>query len=379
MLKKKWLALLLIFIFAGITLTGCSTTELNYYNLAEELSSQKVYSDSGSITLNFAQLPASMFNDTNAPSAEVIRKALDQHRIEYNGQVDMNQDACQYDFYIIDEITSVKSPIFTIIYRQNEAYIKVGDFVRYVEQFCNESDKKDIDQVFSDAEWVSITNEDLKNFNPDQPVNISNLLQKSSRQQAIIFRLYDGLFDDAYANYSPNLISQNGNQYILTLRGSQILDLTKSVSTYTIKNIETVGAVLKTFINSLSPTELADLGLNNEMQVKAAESVDLMVSEVMFNRAQYLSELQKIDESSQQELLNIINDSEIVSTMEKTDASTYNMSVRLHLNITDSSSNEKFNIVITNNYMLKAGGAIQITVPSEKIITLTELDKRMPQ
>ena len=61
MLKRKWLALLLVLMLGLGTLTGCSPTELGYYNLLKEASSQKVYTDTGSIELSVAQLPASLF------------------------------------------------------------------------------------------------------------------------------------------------------------------------------------------------------------------------------------------------------------------------------------------------------------------------------
>lgn len=129
MLKRKWLALVLVLIMGLCTLTGCSPDELGFYNLSLEAGTQKVYTETGSIELSLSQLPASFFTGETALSQEAVRRAFDQHRLEYTGMVDVNQNVLQYDFTIVDNLSGARSPIMTMLYRNNLLYVKVDGLV----------------------------------------------------------------------------------------------------------------------------------------------------------------------------------------------------------------------------------------------------------
>jgi len=380
MSKKKWLALLLILMIGIGTVTGCSPTEQSYYNLLKEASSQKVYTDTGNINLSVAQLPASLFTGQDALNEEVIRKAIDQHRIEYRGMVDVNQNIFQYDIEIVDNKTAARSQIFSIVYKNNVLYVKIAELVKYIGQFCDPLEKQRLDQVFEGVEWISVSDQELKNMMPagSQIGVTNNLLQKSSQQQMIWTRLYDRLFNEVYNNYSSNLVSKNNNKYTLTIRGAQLIDVMKPAATYTINNIDKLGIVLKAFLSSLSPAELAELGLTNELRGQALQGIDLMVLEVNMDPNKYLSEIEKMS-AAEPQLLNIVNDSELVSTLEKTNTTTYDMSSRIHLNISAGNPTDKINFTFTTQDTVKIGGTVQVSAPVAKVITLTELEKTLPR
>jgi len=379
MLKRKWLALLLVLMLGIGTLTGCSPTELSYYDLMTEASSQKIYTDVGSIELKVAQLPASLFTGETALNEELVRKAIDQHRLEYTGKVDINQNIFQYDFEIVDNITAARSQVLSVVYKNNILYVKLDDMLKYIEQFCDPIEKQRLDQVLNDVDWVSVSDQELNNMMPigSQTGLTNNLLTRSSQQQMIWTRLFDGLVNDAYNNYSSNLISKDNNKYTLTLRGAELINVMKPAAAYTINNIDKLGTVLKAFMNSLSSAELAELGLTNEMKGQVLQGIDLMVLEISMNPNKYLGELENMS-ALQPQLLNTVNDSEIVSTLEKTNAGTYDMSSRLHLNITSGDPTDKINLTLTTKDTLKVGGMVQVAAPTAGVITLTELEKRLP-
>ncbi len=379
MLKKKWLALLLVLLLGIGTVTGCSPTEQGYYNLLKEASSQKVYTDTGSIELSVAQLPASLFTGQDALNEDVIRKAIDQQRLEYSGTVDVNQNIFQYNFDIVNTKTGARSQVLSITYKNNVLYVKVDEIVKYIGQFCDPEEKQRLEQAFLNVKWLSISDQELNTMMPtgSQTGLTNNLLKKSSQQQMIWTRLYDRLFNEVYNNFSSNLVSKANNKYSLTIRGAQLINVMKPTATYTINNIDKLGIVLKAFLSSLSPEELAELGLTKEVRGQALQGIDLMVLEVKQDPNKYLREIEKMS-AAQPQLLNIVNDSEIVSTLEKTDATTYDMSSRIHLNITAGNPTDKINFTLNTKDTIKVGGTVQVSAPTGQVISFTELDKRMP-
>lgn len=382
MFKRKWLALLIALGLGIGILTGCSPTEQGYYNLMTEINSQKVYTDTGSFELSLAQLPAGMFTGEAALNEEVIRKSIEQNRIEYNSKVDVNQEVFQCDFNIVNKITGASNPLLTLLYRNNILYVKVDGMVSYIGQFCDPAEKQNLDQIFTGVEWISISDAELNNLmmpGSGQTGLMNNLLHRSTEQQEIWKKLLDGMINNVYGNYSGNLVSKSNNQYILTLRGDQLIDTIKPFAVYTINNIDQLGLVLKSFISSLSPAELAEIGLTEDTKEQSLEMIDLMVIAVNQDRSTYISEIESMDAALQAQLLSVVNDSEAVFTLEKINSNTYDISQRLHLNITAGNPNDQINVTLTAQKTIKTGTTIQITAPTTGVITLTELESRLPR
>lgn len=380
MLKQKLLALVLVLMLGIGTLTGCSPTELSYYNLVMETKSQKVYTYTGSIELSLDQLPASMFTGEGALTEEVVGM-IEQNRIEYSSKADVNQDVFQYDIAVADRASGAKSQLLTLLYINNIFYLKPEGMVEYMKQFCDSSEKQTLDKIFTDVDWISISDQDFSDMMlQDGHIGLTNnLLQRSSQQQTTWKRLFDGLINEVYKDYSGNLVSKNNNQYIFTLRGDQLIDTVEPAAVYTINNIDRLGVVLKSFINSLSPAELAEMGLAEDFKEQALQMVDLMVIAVNQDRSTYLDEIENMSADMQTELTGIVNDSELVSTLEKVNNNTYNMSTRLHLNITAGNPADKINFTLNQKNTLKSGGTVQVSVPTTGVITLKELEQRMPR
>ena len=293
---KKWLALFLILMLAMGMLTGCSPTEKEYYNLTMEANNQKVFEDSGSIELSLAQLPESMFKGDQAFTKELLKKAFDQHKIDYCGKTDLNQGIFQYDFTIVDNTTGEKSKFISLLYKNDVFYIKVDDMISYMKQFGDPESNQKLDQLYGDLQYVSVSNQDLETMMPPGSQNgpTGNFLQKSSQQQRVVRRLFDGLFDKVYDKYESNMISKSNNKYTFTLRGVDSIEIMKPAAIYTIKNIDKLGPVLKAFLNGLSQDEIANLSLTSEMKGEALTGIDMMILVVNQNRDKYLNEIEKM-------------------------------------------------------------------------------------
>ncbi len=212
-------------------------------------------------------------------------------------------------------------------------YIKVDELISYLKEFCNAEEKQELNKIFGDTKYVSVSNQDLESMMaPDSPnVFNGNLLEKSVQQQMVWRRLFDALINDVYDKYNSNLISKSNNKYTLTLRGSEVIDIMKPVAIYTLNNIDKLGSALKTFLNGLSQEEIRNLGLTSELQEELLSNIDEMVLDVNQNRTEYLNGIEEAATDAQKDVNKTFSDSELVSTMEKIDARTYKSSCKLRI------------------------------------------------
>lgn len=381
MVKKRWLALLLVLLMGISSLTGCSPAEKSYYGLMSEVSTQKVFSDSGSYIINLTTLPASMFTGQEAMRTQTLSNALGQLRIEYQGQVDISQEVFQYDYTIYDTRTKSTRGAFSVACKNGIIYIKIDGIMGFIKEFCSPAERDNLDRIFAGVVWISVDDGDMSRWMPDGGHSgvLGQLFDQSSGQQLVFKKLLDGLVNDAYGGYSTSLVSQNGNKYTMTLRGRDLMDVFESGAVYTINNINKISQTVKDFFNGLTPAEAAQLGLTSDARLKAIQSLDQMVLEVKQDSRSAIREIQTMSAVSETELLKVINDSEIISSIEKNGANSYHVTSRLHLNISDPANpTDRLVCTFSLEQNIKTGGNVQVTVPTGAI-SLDQLQARMPR
>jgi len=371
----------MILVLAMGMLTGCSPTEKEYYKLTTEAGTQKVYQDSGSIDLSLAHLPESIFEGEQSLDKDLFIQSINQHRIDYSGRVDLNQGIMQYDFTMVDNKTGKQSHILSISGKNDTFYIQIDDMINYLKGFSDAKENQQLEKLFGNIEYVSFNSRDLENTIPGSEIMTDdNILHKSYQQQTVMHRLLNGLVNEVYDKYDrSNLISKNNNQYIFTLRGTNTVNIMESMAAYTINNIDKLGTVLKAFIKSLDEQEMEQLGYSNDMKGEALKVIDEMVVDVKHNRHKYLTEIQAMSAEANQDLGNSVNDSELVSTIEKKDAHTYEMTSKIHLHITEETPSEELNIALNVKQTLKAYKDVKVVTPTTKITSYRELEERMPR
>lgn len=73
-MRKSLMKVVAVLLIAGL-LAGCSTAELGYFNMQREISSLKVYENTGEISVVQKQLPAELINGADAEGAEMLQKS----------------------------------------------------------------------------------------------------------------------------------------------------------------------------------------------------------------------------------------------------------------------------------------------------------------
>jgi len=378
--KKRWLALLLVLLMGVSLISGCSPAEKSYYGLMSEANTQPVFEDIGSYTVDLTALPTSMFTGQDALSAQTLSNVLGQMRIEYKGRTDMRQQVFQYDYVILNSHTRTQQGAFSIAYKNGVMYIKIDQLIGLIKDFCTPAERDNLDRIFAGVEWVSLSDQDMTGLSPGSQTGISSqLLYNSSGQQLLFKKLFDGLVNDVYDDYSTSLVTQSGNKYTMTLRGSDLVDVFKSGAVYTINNIDKLSQSLKNFLNGLTPVEAAQLGLTYDVRLEALQSLDEMVLEVKQDSQSAIQEIESISTASETELIKIINDSEIASSIEKSGNSTYKINTRVHLNISDPVKPwDRLVCTFTAEQTVTAGGTVQVIAPAGAV-SLAELQGRMPR
>ncbi|MCX5780182.1 MAG: copper amine oxidase N-terminal domain-containing protein, partial [Firmicutes bacterium] len=339
------------------------------------------YTDTGSFQLNLAQLPTTkMAVGDGAFDQSVLMRALNQNRIDYTGKVDVNNKVMQYDLTIVDTASNAKSALLSLVLKDELFYIKIDDLFKYLGQYCSTAEKQQLDQTLGDIVWVSLSKQELNAMMPEgsQPIFSGDLFQSSSTQQTVWKRLLDGLFNDAYKGYQSGLVTQNNNQYTLTLRGAELMNIIKPAAIYSINHIDEVGRVLRTFLNGLKAEEMASLGLNTAMRAELVQGVDMMVQEVNQNRPKYLSEMENMSPATSQEMQQTLNDTQLVNSVAKPDNNTYKQGNLLHVHISAGNPTETVDFTLNQQNTIKTGGTVQVGYPVGQVITFTEMEKRMP-
>ncbi|MEQ8200068.1 MAG: copper amine oxidase N-terminal domain-containing protein [Syntrophomonadaceae bacterium] len=380
MFKKRWLALLLVLLMAISLVSGCSPAEKGYYGLMSEVRTLQVFEDSGNCTVDLSALPAGMFMGQDALSTPTLNNTLGQMRIEYKGRIDIKQQVFQYDYTIWDCRTGAQEGAFSMAYKDGVMYIKVDELMGLVKELCTPAEGENLDRIFAGVAWVSWSDRDLTGLVPGgQAGVISQMLYNSSGQQLLFKKLFDGLVNDVYNDYSSSLVTQSGSRYTMTLRGSDLMDVFKSGAIYTIKNIDKLSQSLKNFLNGLTPAEAAQLGLTYDARLQALQGLDEMVRETKQDGQKAIQEIDGMSAASEAELLRVINDSEMVSSIEKTGNNTYRVTSRVHLNISDPAKPwDRLVCTFAAERAITAGGTVQVTAPAGAV-SLTELRDRMPR
>ncbi len=378
--KKKWVVLMLVLVLSMGMMAGCSSVEKQYVNLMNEASSQKVFEESGSMELTLSQMPKDIFEGEKVFTEELIKKAINEHRIDYSGRIDMIQGIFKYDFTIVSNKTGERTDLTSIVCKDNVMYIKIDDMISYIKQYANGEEKQEIDKMLGNANYVSISGQDLAELMAPGMENKSseNIFQQSAKQQTIMRKLFAILPDKAFDQYQSNLISKNNNQYTLKLRGAELFDVTKPMIVYSINNVDKIGSALTAFLNSLSEEESTYLGLTQKTKNEALTGIDKMVADVNKNQDKYLKELDKSSADAQKDLAKTLKDSELVASIEKKDAQTYEASTKLRLDVSNDEQKEEIDITFNVKQVVKVIPSIQVSAPTGKIITLDEVEKKLP-
>gem|GEM_PF-926862 len=389
---KKFLTLLCAVVFLVSLLTGCSRAEIGYYNLQKEINNLKLYESTGEITFDLEQLPGELTKGEDATTIALIQSIFKNTSLSYTAKVDINQQIFDEKFYLNDRTTGNQKEILSITGKGETLYIKVDELVRYLKSFNNPELNRQLDQLFGGATYLRIESKELyeimaenkKNsgsagqFPPLMPgyPNIHINLQK---QQALNQKLFDGLIQ-AYDQYEPGLVKQEGNKYVISLDAAGLVKTLNSLIHYSITNSDKLGTVAKLFINSLDDEEMAMLGLDPAKKNDYILGIDGITAAADAGREKYLSQFEEAISKTEKEVIELLQGSRITTTLEKLNAKTYGSTVDMMIRVKDPVTREvTFGFTASIRDTTRVIEPFAAAIPTAGVLTLTELQARMPK
>ncbi|MDH7577313.1 MAG: copper amine oxidase N-terminal domain-containing protein [Bacillota bacterium] len=389
---KKWLTLLCAAVFLVSLLTGCSRAEIGYYNLQKEISNLKLYESTGEITFNLEQIPGELTKAEDAATIVLLQGILKNTSLSYTAKVDVNQQIFEEKFYLKDKTTGNQKEILSITGKGESIYIKVDELVRYLKSFNNPELNKQLDQLFGGAEYLRIDlkelyeimtenmkNSDSTNQLPPFMFGYTNIYANMQKQQTLYQKLLDGLIQ-AYDQYEPGIVKQEGNKYVISLDTAGFVKTLDSFVSYSINNIDKLGAFAKIFINGLDNEEMAILGLDPAKKSDYLLSIDIMVASANADRDQYLSQFEKAKSEVEKGLTELFAGSKLTATLEKLNAKTYGSTVDMAIKVKDPGDPEEtFGFTASVRNTTRVIETFGVATPTAGVLTLTELQARMPK
>ncbi len=389
---KKWLTLLGAAVFLVILLTGCSRAEMGYYNLQKEINNLKLYESTGEITFNLEQLPGELTKGEDATTIALIQSIFKNTSLSYTAKVDVNQQLFDEKFYLKDRITGNQREILSITGKGESLYIKVGELVRYLKSFNNPELNKQLDQLLGGAEYLRVDSKELYEIMTENMKNSdstglyspfirgpSNIYPNLQKQQSLSQKLLDGLIQ-AYDQYEPGLVKQEGNKYVISLDAAGLLKTLDSLVHYSITNSEKLGSAAKLFISGLDNEEMAILGLDPAKKTEYILGIDGIIATADAGREKYLPQFEEAISKTGKELIELLQGSKITATLEKLNAKSYGSAVDMTIKVKDPKHPEEtigFSASVRDT--TRVVGPFAVAIPTAGVLTLTELQARMPK
>lgn len=390
MRAKRFLVVALVMVLAAALLTGCSTAEVGFYNLQKEISTIKLYEDTGEISIDLKELPVKPSSTEEWVQLAIVQKALSDFSISYRGRADVASGLLDYTFYLKDRKTGAERKLLAVLYKEDAVYVEVQEAVKFIKSFGNEELNRELEQALAGVDYIKI---DLRELYESLGVLGQGsakmpfatgiypfTLSHAQKQQQVWQRLFTGLMTEVYNDFETGLVEKDGNGYVLTVEAEAVAGLLQPFVAYTLEHIEELGAYLKEFVNALSPEELAVLGFEPAMREQFNFFIDAAVADLTLNRQVYLEKIAAgLDGEATHEFLQMFAGSKLVSRLEKQKDDTYQSLVTVDLKVRDPEELGTLDLTITGRSTFKPGAPFSVTVPTDGILNLSELESRIQE
>lgn len=377
MQKTKLRALLVILVMSLVLVSGCSQAELGLIDLMSEVNNLDVYESQETVALKINKLPSDLTKEDPLTFA-IVQSMLSKYLVKSNVRMDANQGVFDGTFYLVDTVTGSEKQIMSFVGSGNVVYVKIDDLVAFCKTFGYQELNRQL-AIFGDAQYLSISSKDLTDamLATGQPVyNITNI----KKQQALYQKLMDGLTQQVFDEYETGMVKQNGNKFTLTIDKQSVLNNLEPFLAYSINNAEKISSFSTSFLQSLDTEELAMLSLTPQTKTTVISEINEVTNDVIANRSLYLSQVSGMSAAAQQGSSMVGDKTGLTIVAEKLGNESYKQTADLVFNISDPyNPSDAIDIALNSTAEINGIDPFTVTVPTTGIISLTELQKRMPR
>lgn len=365
---KKVTALLVVSVFLIGLLSGCSTAEIGYLNLAKEMNSLKVYQGSGEIVFNIDKLPQEFQGDVKTGAAIAFLK---DNIIKYDLRANYNKDLIDCNFKIKNTTTGQEKEITGIVIKGDMVYLKVDQLARLLEGFGI----PDLKEAVGDAKYIGVSMEDLNENSEaagvDSPLFTSNYLEK---QPKLSLKLFDVLVN-GYEHFESGVVKQDGNRFVITFDADKLVKLLQSFTEYTIENSDKISAVATNLLEGLDNDEMAILSLDPAKKAEYLQKIDEANREIKSNKQDLVFDQQKLDEFLNSPEYNALKGSNCEISLQKTGKGTYQSDSLLSISYTPEEMKDHFKGQLRITQIMKVIKDFDVNIAEQDVISLDELEK----
>ena len=337
---KKILSLILMVIMATMCFTGCSSSELNYLSIANEVSELKNFKIDGSVELEM--------------SKEILEELFGESIYVENVKIDLAGEVSVDNNYIsiIPEIT-IDDVVFSdceILMTEKGLFVEregLVSFVRYVAKLntvmCEETlnnFEESLNKELGTYAYIQLT--DFSDMDAEDVKMMSSFMESSN--------IFEDFSTEILKDFESGLVTRDGNAYVITITPENAYSLFKNILSYLEKNIESIYDSVVSIIPTFKGTAIeymfvVESGYEDnvyednvyednvyednvyEDNVYEDNVIDTVVEDLITNREAYILELKEglleinrgIVESKEDidEVMDYLNGTKITSSLEK--------------------------------------------------------------
>lgn len=312
---KKVLSLLLMIVMVTMCFTGCSSTELNYLNLANEVSELKSFKIDGSLDLNM--------------SKEVLEELFGESVYVKNVKVDLTGEVSVDNKYmsivpkiVIDDVVLSDCEVLMTekgLFVDREGLVSL---VRYVAK---------VNTVMSDETlnlFEETLNKELGTYAYIQLTDFSDIEIEDANmitEMMEVSEIFEDFSKEILKDFDSNMVTRDGNAYVITMTPENAFSLVKNILSYLEKNIESiydsVVNILPTFKGTIvEKMYVTESGLEDNV-------IDFVVEDLTTNKELYVLSLKEgllevnkeiLDENENiEEVIDFLKGTKVTSSLEK--------------------------------------------------------------
>lgn len=312
---KRILSLVLMIIMATMCFTGCSSTELNYLSIANEVAQLKNFKIDGSVELNM--------------SKELVEELFDEGVNIENVKIDLTGEVSVDNKYVsitpkitIDELVLSDCEILMTekgIFAEREGLVS---FVKYVLK---------LNTVMSDEtlnKFEEALNKELGTYAYIQLTDFSDMSEEDVKMMSELMdssSVYEGFVKDIFKDFDSELVTRDGNAYVITITPESSYLLIKNLLSYLEQNIESIYDSVVNIIPTFKGTAIEYMFVVESGYEE--DCLDIVVNDLVENREEYILELKEgLLEISKEivelkddidEVIDYLNGTKITSSLEK--------------------------------------------------------------
>lgn len=399
---KRITAVAMLLMMMVSVLAGCSVDELRYWDQSVRLYKLGIETDmvtTGEMKFNFdsKQLIPAGTDEAELKSMMPLINLIEKGAIRYEISQSIARD--QQDIKILGKADPAAAfvPYFEMVRVNKVNYIKIAPIRSFVETYLSSEEKvmkamadipKDIAYIeISDASLLSELNQDSSVTNTFGINYTQQMLTMSQGEQAKMVEPFIQVIDEVlrkgYEGYSMDIIQQDGNKFVMTMKFNEMGSLLSRLLNYSLDHSDQIQKSLFDGLRKVPASALATMvaaeKLTDADKNKAIDEMQVMAKEMLKDTSGMKAEVNEALKDVDKEIQKVMGNSKLTMEMEILDTNNIRQTMDMQLDIKDPVTEQVIKMGAVGTFFTKYNAALNIQKPEGKGITLEALEAMMPK